>query len=150
VEKPPSGADDLLNIPELAEHNSCFATSYGSCVKEQCINLLEEGLTERYLDEVQPDITVKEYYAGRFDCGCVYKLEVSLLAENRSVIDSFTFDWREEQWLGKEWHKVVHVLTKYGPGLRYLTFRHSGQDTQFWKGHYGSKMAGASVTLAST
>jgi len=150
VERPPSGSDDLLNIPELAESNCCFATSYGPCVKEQCICLLQEGLTERYLDEMQPDITVKEYYAGRFDCGCIYKLEVSLLAENQSVIDSFTFDWREEQWLGKEWHKVVHVFTQYGPGLRYVKFCHSGQDTQFWAGHYGSKMAGASVTLAST
>lgn len=28
-----------------------------------------------------------------------------------------------------------------------MLFRHGGKDRQFWAGHYGSKMTGASVTL---
>jgi len=39
------------------------------------------------------------------------------------------------------------VFQSYGPGVRYIKFYHGGMDTQFWAGHYGSKMSGASVKL---
>lgn len=35
----------------------------------------------------------------------------------------------------------------YGLGLRAISFAHSGSDALFWAGHYGSKMAGASVIM---
>lgn len=31
--------------------------------------------------------------------------------------------------------------------ISYIELYHEGSDTQFWKGHYGSKMAGASIQL---
>lgn len=37
------------------------------------------------------------------------------------------------------------IVEKYEPDIKGLIFEHEGHDTQFWKGHYGSKMAGAVV-----
>lgn len=37
------------------------------------------------------------------------------------------------------------MFEKYGPGLREITFMHSGTDKAYWAGHYGSKMAGACI-----
>ena len=39
------------------------------------------------------------------------------------------------------------MFQKYGPGVRFIRFYHGGKDTQFWAGHYGSKMSGACVKL---
>jgi hypothetical protein len=39
------------------------------------------------------------------------------------------------------------VFHSYGPGVRFIKFYHGGMDTQFWAGHYGSKMSGAFVKL---
>lgn len=40
-----------------------------------------------------------------------------------------------------------HEFKNYGKGLRKIKFSHGGQDSQFWAGHYGSKMAGACVRM---
>lgn len=37
------------------------------------------------------------------------------------------------------------LVKKYSDNIYTLVFEHEGQDTQFWKGHYGSKMAGGVV-----
>lgn len=39
------------------------------------------------------------------------------------------------------------MFKNYGPGVRFIKFYHGGVDTQFWAGHYGSKMSGACVKL---
>jgi len=44
-------------------------------------------------------------------------------------------------------YQVSHVFQNYGPGVRFIRFFHGGMDTQFWAGHYGSKMSGACVKL---
>lgn len=33
-------------------------------------------------------------------------------------------------------------MDTYPENVSTLVFEHEGQDSQFWKGHYGSKMAG--------
>lgn len=43
--------------------------------------------------------------------------------------------------------QVSHTFKNYSPDIRYIRFTHGGKDTQFWDGHYGSKMAGAKVYL---
>lgn len=40
-----------------------------------------------------------------------------------------------------------HEFKNYGKGLRKIKFSHGGQDTRFWAGHFGSKMAGACIKL---
>ena len=39
------------------------------------------------------------------------------------------------------------MFQQYGRGVRFVVFYHGGVDTQFWAGHYGSKMSGACVKL---
>lgn len=39
------------------------------------------------------------------------------------------------------------MFKNYGPGVRFIKFYHGGMDTQYWSGHYGSKMSGACVKL---
>lgn len=39
------------------------------------------------------------------------------------------------------------VISGYPKNVKKLIFEHEGQDTQFWKGHYGSKMAGGVVKI---
>ena len=42
---------------------------------------------------------------------------------------------------------MEHFFRNYGVGVRYVKFEHDGQDTQFWAGHYGSKITGSTVKL---
>lgn len=43
--------------------------------------------------------------------------------------------------------QVAYTFRSYGPGVRYIMFIHCGKDTQYWAGHFGSKMAGARVEI---
>uniref|UniRef100_A0A915BNK9 FBA domain-containing protein n=1 Tax=Parascaris univalens TaxID=6257 RepID=A0A915BNK9_PARUN len=52
-----------------------------------------------------------------------------------------------EQWSSGEWQYVEHTFKNYPVGIRFVVFEHSGKDLQFWAGHYGSKMAKASVVV---
>lgn len=143
VESEPQGADP---VPPEAGGVSCFATSYMLCEKHQTIDLIKEGINEELLDEVHPPIAVGEWHAARFDCGSTYVLVVTLLDEKQAKIDAFEYGpYTEGQWTGRAWTKVEHVFRDYKPGVRYIGFQHCGKDTQFWAGHYGSKMTGGYV-----
>ncbi|PSN50324.1 hypothetical protein C0J52_10124 [Blattella germanica] len=142
IENPPAGADELPRTEEFGDITSCFATSFHSCSKEQVIRLKYRGFNHLMMDEVRPDIEVSEWYAGRFDCGSIYEMEVELLNETKDeVLETFSFRKTIKQWEGREWIK------NYKPGVRYIRFYHGGVDTQYWLGHYGSKMSGACVKL---
>ncbi|RZC35562.1 FBA and/or F-box-like domain containing protein [Asbolus verrucosus] len=53
-----------------------------------------------------------------------------------------------EQWVGSTWSKVIELLVKdYPEGVKSIVFQHQGCDTQFWRGHYGSKMAGGVLKI---
>ena len=43
--------------------------------------------------------------------------------------------------------KVSHKFSDYGPGLRFISFEHGGQDTKYWDGWYGVRVTASSVTL---
>lgn len=68
------------------------------------------------------------------------------LLNKPKLIPSLFFPVKEltiNQWEGKAWQKLEILIDEYPPTLNSLFFDHEGTDTQFWKGHYGSKMAGA-------
>lgn len=44
--------------------------------------------------------------------------------------------------------QVEYTFSNYGRGVRFIEFKHEGKDTQFWAGHYGSKMSGAVVKVS--
>ncbi|XP_046383868.1 F-box only protein 44-like [Ischnura elegans] len=157
VEKTPCGAEGLPPTnskgeahPDFMGHSSCFVTSFYSCSKEQIINLREHGLTNNFMDHVQPPIHISEWTACRFDCGSIYELDVTLLDEKRQVLGNFQYRENFSEKLREKWYQVTHIFQDYGPGVRYVKFYHGGVDQQFWKGHYGSKMSGGSVRVCSS
>lgn len=152
VENPPVGAPMLpIDATVLEGKQFCFVTSYSDCTKAQIINLELEGLTPYILDNVQPPIWVSEWYSARWDCSAVYACDVKLLdntvISQARIIDSFKFR-KHIQWEDQNiWNYIWHEFVGYGPGLRAISFCHSGVDSQYWAGHYGSKMAGACVCV---
>ncbi|XP_070806331.1 F-box only protein 27-like isoform X1 [Pituophis catenifer annectens] len=149
------GWNDGWNVEESraplegAEAQTCFASSFGWCQKEQMIDLLKEGFWRDLLDTYQPDIVVSDWWGGRQDCGCEYELYVVLLAANKKrKID--VFEAKPDpipQWNDASYQKVTHTFRRYGPGVRYILFRHRGKDTQFWAGHYGARVTNSSVII---
>ncbi|XP_065115239.1 F-box only protein 2-like [Paramisgurnus dabryanus] len=157
--KNPYGDDDFSNweltqnggdkweIHTMTENAvaSYFCTSHELCLKKQVIILLQSGYDAAYLDSA-PEVTVRDWYATRHDCGGVYRLTVSLLNENREVIATFKPD---DVTVPAEttWTQVTHTFTGYGRGLRFISFEHGGKDNKKWKGWYGIRVTGSSVTI---
>ncbi|XP_019941967.1 F-box only protein 2 [Paralichthys olivaceus] len=125
-----------------------FATSFELCLKRQVIDLLAEGYSCEQLD-AQPAITVEDWYCGRTDCGCTYQMTVCLLDENQEVMQEFK---PEPVILDPDnddcsWRQIGNTFSEYGPGLRFISFEHGGQDTKFWNGWFGVRVTGSSVTV---
>lgn len=116
----------------------------------QIIDLVKEGVAPKILDILKPAIEISEWHAARFDCGSIYRLSVALLDARRNPQASFdTGNIETPQWAGREWSQVRHVFVDYPAGVRFVSFEHMGKDTLFWAGHYGAKMAGGEVRIAS-
>ncbi|KAJ8922010.1 hypothetical protein NQ315_008649 [Exocentrus adspersus] len=163
IEDPPAGANPLpAGVPEFHGHTSCFATSFYECSKIQEISLVNKRLLRYIMYKFGPHIYASEWVAGRFDCGCLYKMVLKGYKDNYDVlaqlnpyiedVDEITSPdfmlattMEVEQWQGRKWEKVELLVDQYSPDVLVLVFGHEGHDTQFWKGHYGSKMAGAVV-----
>ncbi|XP_060708211.1 F-box only protein 6-like [Hemiscyllium ocellatum] len=101
--------------PEIQKY---FVTSYGWCEKSQLINLISEGFEAEILDNIQPPITVRDWYAGRHDCGFEYELHVELLSEDMSKIQEYKTDKSGPQWNDSKWREVSNTSSNYGPGVR--------------------------------
>lgn len=125
-----------------------FVTSYGLCSKSQLIDLYEEGYPEQWMDVMQPDIVIRDWYAARHDCGCKYEMCVQLLSKEKTVIQVFLPDPIViMQWSDAKWSQIEHRFKNYGPGARYIYFQHGGQDTQFWAGWYGIRLTNSSIIV---
>ncbi|XP_060794030.1 F-box only protein 6-like isoform X2 [Neoarius graeffei] len=126
----------------------CFVTSYGRCIKSQLINLEKEGYRPAFMDKIQPDIVISDWYAARWDCGSVYEIRVELLDNKKKVIKFFEPEQVTiPQWNDQQWKQVTHTFKDYGPGVRFILFKHGGQDTQFWAGHYGIRVTNSIVEI---
>ncbi|XP_029007676.1 F-box only protein 2 isoform X2 [Betta splendens] len=143
------------DMPGDCGHDFClegvtkyFATSFEPCIKRQVIDLLAEGYSDDELD-AQPAVTAEDWYCGRTDCGCTYQMTVCLLDNDCELIQEFksepvTLDPESEDC---SWRKVTHTFSNYGPGMRFITFEHGGNDTKFWEGWFGVRVTGSSVTV---
>ncbi|XP_065223399.1 F-box only protein 6-like [Planococcus citri] len=149
IETVPVGSDPLPNHEDFDNCTSCFVTSYSKVEKYQIVNLKSFGISTKIMDEHQPTIIASEWYAGRFDCGCKYQMTVSLLDGDKNVLHEKQSPVQiVHQWEGRAWEKVELTFDDYGPNVRYIKFDHEGKDTQFWAGHYGSKMSGAVLKIS--
>ncbi|XP_006901182.1 PREDICTED: LOW QUALITY PROTEIN: F-box only protein 27 [Elephantulus edwardii] len=131
-----------------APAQSCFVTSFRWCRKKQVLDLKEEGLWPELLDSGQIDIYVSDWWGARHDCGCQYRLIVQLIDANQTVLDKFSAAPDPiEQWNNNACFQVNHVFSKVKSGIRFVSFEHWGQDTQFWAGHYGARVTNSVVTV---
>lgn len=164
VEEPPIGC----SVGAAEGITMAFATSYDWCKKHCYINLCRAGIPGKFLDKYRPPITVSEYYTCRFDCGSLYRMRAILLPRSKNLRTLRLFDdpktatfetpdvntpssveflRKLDQWSDTKWCRVEYTFTDYPAGVGYVYFEHGGRDTQFWKGHYGTKMARASVVV---
>lgn len=119
---------DTSGIPEGAV--ICHLPNYSWVIKEQIINLKEEGFWEELLDVYQPDICVTDWYEDSQLHDYVYELHVKLLGiDHAKVINEFSLKPKNERSETQhKWCEVSHIFQKYGPGVRYIHFEHRTKD----------------------
>ncbi|XP_004595236.3 F-box only protein 50 [Ochotona princeps] len=118
-------------------------------VKQQCVDLLAEGLWEELLDDEQPDITIMDWYEDSRLDACVYELHVWLLAaDRRSVIAQHHV---APQTGGRgppgRWVQVSHVFRQYGPGVRFVHFLHKAKNRTEPRGLWRTRVTDSSVSV---
>ncbi|XP_053401569.1 F-box only protein 6-like [Mercenaria mercenaria] len=134
---------NLLRNPCAEENLPSRSTSHEPCENFQLIYLPEFDISEEILDK-KPPIRIRDWYGARNVCGCEYTIRVRLLADDKSTeLDVWNFEDTQEECSG--WKKVKHVFQDYPPGVRYVEFKHGGQNTKIWTGHYGAKMTNSGV-----
>ncbi|XP_018423275.1 PREDICTED: F-box only protein 44-like [Nanorana parkeri] len=125
-----------------------FATSSQICKKSQLIDLKEAGYSDEVMDTYQPDIVATDWYQSRPDCGCQYELAVKLLSADKKTVQEFVpapIIIKEKSDI--HWRHITHTFSKYGPGVRYISFQHGGKDTKNWAGAYGVRLTNSSVSI---
>ncbi|KAK3547566.1 hypothetical protein QTP86_025473 [Hemibagrus guttatus] len=142
-----NGGDKWVVDNTFAPHpdetvTKCFVTSYRRCIKSQLIDLEKEGYSPAFMDEIQPDIVISDWYAPRWDCGSEYEIRVELLNRKKKTVQFFQPEPVEfPQWNDQQWEQMTYTFKDYGRGVRFIRFKHGGKDTQFWAGHYGIRKA---------
>uniref|UniRef100_A0A8C8X9I1 F-box only protein 50 n=2 Tax=Panthera TaxID=9688 RepID=A0A8C8X9I1_PANLE len=118
-------------------------------VKQQCVDLMAEGLWEELLDDEQPDITVMDWYEdSRLDT-CVYELHVWLLAADRRTVIAQHHVAPRASGRGRPgcWIQVSHVFRQYGPGVRFVHFLHKTKNRMEPGGLRRTRVTDSSVSV---
>lgn len=129
------------------EGSKSFITSYNWCKKSQEIDLLAKGFSVEYLDSALP-VEMKEYFRGTWpNYGDNFYLTVQLRDANHHAIATYATG----NFTGtNSWQEKSHTFSGYGSGLRYIYFEDGSDDAEYWAGHYGGLLDGASIILAGT
>ncbi|CAI6366694.1 unnamed protein product [Macrosiphum euphorbiae] len=146
IEQTPQGSPLLPDDPDFDGHTSCFVSSFRLCSKSQRIIFKNYGLNDTVMKTLQPEISVSEWYNSRFDCGCKYVLRATVFDGNGELIEQHNYNDVLPQWGDNIWTKASHSF-KNQSNASYLILYHSGVDTQFWAGHYGTKISGSVVKI---
>ncbi|EHH59558.1 hypothetical protein EGM_09697, partial [Macaca fascicularis] len=142
------GVEENRTTVPGAPSQTCFVTSFSWCRKKQVLDLEEEGLWPELLDSGRIEICVSDWWGARHDSGCMYRLLVQLLDANQTVLDKFSaVPDPIPQWNNNACLHVTHVFSNIKMGVRFVSFEHWGQDTQFWAGHYGARVTNSSVIV---
>ncbi|XP_027000299.1 F-box only protein 6-like isoform X8 [Tachysurus fulvidraco] len=101
-------------------------------------------------DETVTKCFVTSYeYAPRWDCGSEYQIQVELLNHRKRTVQSFESEpVFFPQWNDQKWEEMTYTFKDYGPGIRFIRFKHGGKDTQYWAGHYGIRVTHSSVEIS--
>uniref|UniRef100_A0A3B5MCG9 Uncharacterized protein n=1 Tax=Xiphophorus couchianus TaxID=32473 RepID=A0A3B5MCG9_9TELE len=144
VEKP-------IALHPNAEVQTNFVTSFRMCTKSQLIDLVNEGYSQAFMDEVQPHIKSNYKDLGRIHFKIYFMTDPQLNALQTlafKLITQMAMSYNLN--LCKEipytrW--MIHVFKDYGPGVRYVYFEHGGKDSVFWAGWYGIRLTETSIEL---
>jgi F-box protein 6 len=99
-----------------------------------------------------PEVTVSEWFKEVYAGGDTYVFVVDLKDASGSTIATFDGGGTTTGGSGyddDDWFEVSHSFTDYGPGLRTITIRDGGRDSESWAGHYGVRIDDASVILVT-
>uniref|UniRef100_A0A2K5QM32 F-box protein 27 n=1 Tax=Cebus imitator TaxID=2715852 RepID=A0A2K5QM32_CEBIM len=115
---------------------------------QQVLDLEEEGLWPELLDSGRIEICVSDWWGARHDSGCMYRLLVQLLDADQTVLDKFSaVPDPIPRWNNNVCLHVTHVFSNIKMGVRFVSFEHWGQDTEFWAGHYGARLTNSCVMV---
>ncbi|XP_060768337.1 F-box only protein 50 [Neoarius graeffei] len=129
----------------------CFMPVYSWFSLEQRVDLKAEGLWEELLDAFQPDIAIEDWYEESQLNASIYELHVKLLADDgQTVIKEHTYNPTENlEIYSHNWKKVSHVFSGYGPGVRYVHFKHKVK-TKFMVEFFNTVVTDSSVVVKAT
>ncbi|XP_045388009.1 F-box only protein 50 [Lemur catta] len=118
-------------------------------VKQQCVDLLAEGLWEELLDDEQPDITVMDWFEDSRLEACVYELHVWLLAADRRTVIAQHHVAPRTSGRGPpgRWVQVSHVFRHYGSGVRFIHFLHKTKNRMVPGGLQRTRVTDSSVSV---
>lgn len=122
-----------------------YATSYGWDRKHQIIDLAAAGYGAGAM-ELSPVIEVSEYIYSRGDCQGKYQMKVNLLAADGTTVLA-SYDSGVLLPARNIWTLHSYEFKGYPAGVRYISFEHAGVDSNWWAGHYGAYMTGASIVV---
>lgn len=72
------------------------------------VQLANVGIPDQIMDALKPQITVSDWFGGRFDCGYVYECNMSLLDGGNTVLAEYSFRKTVKQYENPaEWNKVT-------------------------------------------
>jgi len=126
--------------------NGAFRTSYGWDRKYQTIDLLAAGYTTTYLDSA-PVIYTSEQYSSIFNNGDQYNYVVTLQDASYATIASKSINLTNVG--SNSWQLAAFTFDNYGSGVRYIKYEHGGVDTEWWGGHYGTRIDNSIVTIGA-
>ncbi|KAB5522732.1 hypothetical protein PHYPO_G00162840 [Pangasianodon hypophthalmus] len=129
----------------------CYMPDFSWFSLEQQVDLKAEGLWDELLDKFQPDIAIEDWYEESQLHASIYELHVKLLAaDGQTVIKEHTCSPTEDlEIYSHNWKQVSHVFSGYGPGVRYVHFRHKVK-TKFMVEFFGTMVTGSSVVVKAT
>ena len=124
--------------------NGTFRTSYAWNRKYQVIDLVANGYTTAELDTA-PIIYASEQYSSIFNNGDEYEYTVTLQDASYNTIETRSIVLSNVG--SNSWQVSAFTFSDYGAGLRYIRYEHGGVDTEFWAGHYGTRIDNSTINL---
>ncbi|XP_073794854.1 uncharacterized protein fbxo44.8 isoform X1 [Danio rerio] len=124
----------------------CYVAFNGLCLKRQLIDLQKEGYSAAFMDQLQPDIKISDWYTTTAPYGIRYRVFMELLNEEMQPISSYHPYRMVLDGDNYPWCEITCVFRNYGPGVRFICFTHGGS-AQFLRGHNGIRLTNSSVEI---
>ncbi|XP_017209051.1 uncharacterized protein isoform X2 [Danio rerio] len=125
----------------------CFVSFNGLCLKRQLIDLQKEGYSAAFMDQLQPDIKISDWYTTNTHYKNLYQVNMQLLDEEMQAITSYHPYKMFLEGDNYPWCEITHVFRNYGPGVRFIRFTHGGLGKQTPRGHNGIRLTNSSVEI---